>query len=271
MSREGFFTIISIGNELLTGRTLNTNSQWLCKRITDLGGSVHRIVCIGDHVQTIVETLREEMDRAPSVMVTTGGLGPTFDDMTLEAVARTLGVELQLHPDAEGMVRGRYQMIFEGKEFKMTAERLKMATIPKGARPLENPVGTAPGVLIETGAVAIVCLPGVPNEMMAIFERAVEPFIKSRVGVLRFAELNLEVFDVMESSLAPVIKETVSKIPQVYVKSHPRGSEQGQSRIVLNLSCRSAEGDEAKTLLHKSAAYLTDRITALGGRTNVAQ
>ena len=255
----------------MTGRTLNSNSQWLCKRITDLGGSVRRIVCIGDHLQTIVETLREEMDRAPSAIVTTGGLGPTFDDMTLEAVARTLGVELQLHPDAERMVRRRYQMIFEGKEFQMTAERLKMATIPKGARPLENPVGTAPGVLIETKATAIICLPGVPDEMKAIFEGSVEPFIKGYIGDLRFAELNLEVFDIMESTLAPVIREAVSKIPQVYVKSHPLGSEHGQPRIVLNLSCRSAEGDEAKALLHRSAAYLTDRVTALGGRARVAQ
>jgi len=143
--------IICIGNELLIGKILNTNAQWLARYITSLGGRVRRINTVEDDLDEASSALKDSLSRRPTFIITSGGLGPTFDDKTLEAVATALNKPLELDEEALSMVKEKYHQyeLSTSKRIELTPARLKMATLPKGAKPIKNPVGTAPAVIIK--------------------------------------------------------------------------------------------------------------------------
>src|SRR5512136_2428567 len=146
--------IICVGNELLIGKTLNTNASWMAKRSTSLGVMVKRITVVGDDVEEIGVVVAEALKRKPQFVVTTGGLGPTFDDKTLEGIAKALKKDVEINDEALKMVREKYEALAkEGRieKTELTPPRMKMARLPKGAKPLTNPVGTAPAVRVEIG------------------------------------------------------------------------------------------------------------------------
>ncbi|MCE4606372.1 MAG: nicotinamide mononucleotide deamidase-related protein [Desulfurococcales archaeon] len=213
--------IISIGNELLIGRIVNTNASWLAKKLVFLGFNVERITVVPDNKDDIVEELRRSFSRT-EVTVTTGGLGPTYDDMTTEAVASALNRKLVLDEKALGLV-GKF---YNSKNMKLTPERIKMAYVPEGAIVLENPVGAAPAYIVEANKKAIVVLPGVPDEMKAIFETSVEEYLREKYSPhVYIVEYYIIIRGVPESSLAPVINRLSREHGDVYLKSHPKGHE----------------------------------------------
>jgi nicotinamide-nucleotide amidase len=219
--------ILSIGNELLLGNTVNTNASWLATQITSLGGRVTRITTVPDKLQDISEALNEAIRRKPNFIITTGGIGPTFDDMTIKAVARALHLRLRLDRTATRMIREHYVRRFPGRKISLTRPRLKMAMIPSGGTAIQNPVGTAPAVHLRVRGTHVFCLPGVPKEAKAIFSRSLSEMIRAAAGHTVFAEKWLRVQGVMESSLAPVIDRVMSEWRGIYIKSHPRGMEAG--------------------------------------------
>ncbi len=262
------FEIITIGNELLIGRTLNTNAHWLAKRITELGGCVRRSTTIRDDLDEIAKALKDSLKRGASWVMTCGGLGPTFDDKTLEGVARFLDRELVLDGLAMKMVRERYDEMAESgvlKEVAMTPARLKMATIPSGSQILRNPIGTAPGVLIREASSTIVCLPGVPSEMEAIFDGSVAPLIKSVLGKVESREANLRISGMVESDLAPIIEEVIRDHPGVYVKSHPKSIIEGSSRIDVHISASAKAESEARILVQETVKQMKKQVVERGG------
>ncbi len=262
-----YVEILCVGNELLIGKTLNTNAQWLSKKITSLGLTVRRITVVGDNVEEISSALKEAIQRRPRFIITTGGLGPTFDDKTLAGVSQALKRELELNQEAMDMVKNTYQRyVAEGRmeRFEMTPPRVKMATLPKGAKPLPNPVGTAPGVLIEYEGVGIVVLPGVPQEMMAIFDESVEPLMRKVSGDLTFFEASLEVVGMPESEIAPIIDDVMRDNPYVYVKSHPQTSEK-VPRLELHLSTTSNDPALARQRIGRTIIQLSELIRKRGG------
>jgi molybdenum cofactor synthesis domain-containing protein len=144
--------IICVGNELLIGKTLNTNSQWLSRRVTNLGLTTRRVTVVGDDIQEISSAIEEAIQRSSSFILTTGGLGPTFDDKTLEGLAEALELKMKINQKALKMVKEKYlSYVQEGrmKALELTSHRVKMAKLPEGAIPLRNPVGTAPAVSID--------------------------------------------------------------------------------------------------------------------------
>jgi len=167
--------IVSIGNELLIGKTLNTNANWLAKRITSLGLNVNRITVIGDEVDGIAKALKEVLTRNPKYVITTGGLGPTFDNKTFEGIAKAFDSTLKVDKKAIEMIRDKYtkyaREMGRGK-FELTSARVKMAKIPECSEPLPNPIGTAPAIKICQCGLSVFALPGVPSEMKAIFEES---------------------------------------------------------------------------------------------------
>jgi len=170
--------IITIGNEILIGKTRDTNSSWLAKRITKFGHIVTRITTIPDDIDIIAATLKESLNRSPDVIITSGGLGPTWEDLTLKGIAKGLNRELKLDKMAYGMLKRRYDNIFKKGITKvggMTETREKMAYLPEDSYPLSNPVGAAPGVEIKEGTSIIICLPGVPAELKGIFKQHIIP------------------------------------------------------------------------------------------------
>ena len=263
------FEIITVGNELLDGTVVNTNAAWLAKRISELGFVVRRYTAVGDDIGEIASAIREAIKRGADWIVLSGGLGPTFDDKTLEAVAYALGRKLELNSEALDMVRRKYESYSRetGREIKLTRERVKMATLPEGARPLPNPAGTAPGVIVEAGEVTIVALPGVPREMKAIFEESIAPVLKSKGG-LKTARVVLKVAGVMESTAAPHIERVVREHRRVYVKSHPKGEER-KPVLEIHLISRSGSLKEAAEEAERAAEKLRKLLEEEGGRVEV--
>jgi len=273
LSATAHVELICIGNELLIGKTLNTNAHWLAKRITSLGLSVRRIIVVGDNVDEIASAVRESIQRSPAFIITTGGLGPTFDDKTLEGVAKAIGRDLEENKEALEMIKRKYeQYVAEGriKKFEMTEYRIKMARLPKGAKPLPNPVGTAPGVLIECEDVNLVMLPGVPQEMMVIFDESIAPLLRKIAGNKVFYEASLDIRGISESELAPLIDRVMNENPYVYIKSHPKISEKTH-HIELHLSTTSDNQDVARQRIERAVMQISELISERGGKIQPTQ
>ena len=260
--------IICIGNELLIGKTLNTNARWLAKRITALGLKTHRITIIGDSIEEISNALREAIQRNPRFIITTGGLGPTFDDKTLEGIAMALERKLAIRDQALKMIEEKYrQYVEEGRmeRAELTPHHIKMARLPEGAKPIFNPVGTAPAVIIKHDDTTVIALPGVPSEMKAIFDESVAPLLKEAAGEVTFFETSLDVTGMMEPAVAPLIDRVMHDNPYVYIKSHPKG-EETVSHLELHLSTTAEETDLAKKRVGKALIQLSELIQEEGGK-----
>jgi len=260
--------LICVGTELLIGKTLNTNANWLAKRITSLGGNLIRMTVIRDDIDEITSSLKDTMERKNDFIITIGGLGPTFDDKTLEGVAGALKRKMALNDAALEMVEAKYRSyVQEGRmeRFEMTSPRVKMATLPEGAKPLRNPVGTAPGVLMECEGKTIISLPGVPSEMKAIFEGSVLSMLKKAAGDLTFFETSIDATGVMESELAPAVDRVMHDNPYVYIKSHPKGAERIH-RIEFHLSTTADSSNVARNRVSNALAQLCEIIEKKGGK-----
>lgn len=260
--------IICIGNELLTGKTLNTNAHWMVKRATSLGIATRRITVIGDDVKEIAEVIREALQRKPRFIITTGGLGPTFDDKTLEGIAKALNRKLEVNTEALKMVKEKYEAYAKaGKigKIELTPPRMKMATIPEGSKPLLNPVGTAPGVMVNLEETTLIALPGVPSEMEAIFEGSVTPLLKKEGEGVAFYEKSIHVDNIMESTLAPLIDKIMHDNPHVYIKSHPKGEEK-RPHIEIHFSTTATDSKTAIDHLEKAIAQLSKLVQENGGK-----
>ena len=222
--------IISIGNELLIGHTLDTNSHWIAKQLTKLGWTLERVTQLRDSLDSIKSGVRGSLKRDPRVLITIGGLGPTHDDMTLAGISRALKKPLRLNKEALQLVKDHYRRL-ESKP-KLTKYRTKMATLPKGSVPMPNPVGTAPGVKTRESGTTIFSLPGVPSEMKAIFRSSLIPYMES-FHATRPREMEIKITGIIESALAPILDQARKIYPRLYFKSHPRGRETGIRPLIL--------------------------------------
>ena len=265
--------IICVGNELLIGKIANTNAQWLAKRITTTGLNVARITVASDDTTEISNVVKEALKRKPKIIITTGGLGPTFDDKTLEGIAKALNQPLKVDSEAVKMVEEKYhQYLKEGKieeKVELTPPRIKMATLPEKAQPLHNPIGTAPGVLMKHNDTTVIALPGVPSEMEAIFDESVQPMLKKMAGKAVFYETSLGVDGIMESDLAPLIDKTMHDNPYIYIKSHPGHRGEGKPHLELHLSTTAQSSETARNRITKALLQITDLAQARGGKTTL--
>jgi len=260
--------IVCVGNELLIGKTLNTNAHWLARRATSLGMIVKRITVVGDDVDEIASITREALQRKPHFIITTGGLGPTFDDKTLHGVAKALCRKLKVNKKALKMVTEKYEAyVKEGKmeKFELTPPRVKMAKLPEGAEPLPNPVGTAPGIITNVGETSLIALPGVPKEMEAIFEESVAFLLKKEAGDVAFFETSIYADNIMESTLAPLIDQAMHDNPYVYIKSHPKGEEK-KPHMEIHFSTTAKDHKTAKESLEKAVVQLSELMQKNGGK-----
>jgi nicotinamide-nucleotide amidase len=258
--------ILCIGNELLSGMTLNTNAHWLCGEITNVGGVVRRVTVVRDEISEISSATRESLARNPDILITTGGLGATYDDMTLEGVAVVLGKKVVQDSRAVKMLKKSYAM--RKLHYELTESRLKMATIPEGSTPIQNPVGSAPAIMEQAGVTVIFCLPGVPSEMKTIFEEHILPLIKKGVGKFVAEEINYNIRGLSEAMIAPVLIEIVKSHPKntIYLKTHPRGYYKKKTpQIRIQLVSRGDDEKEVKKRLVEMAKVIEKEIVKLGG------
>jgi competence/damage-inducible protein CinA-like protein len=191
--------IIGVGTELLLGQIVNTNAAWIGQRLADVGWDCLRHTVVGDNERRIAETIREALDRADAVILT-GGLGPTQDDVTREALAAVAGVSLQRQPELEQWLRERFARM--GVQ-RMAEMNLRQADVPEGAQVIDNPRGTAPGLIVELHGKPTYAVPGVPREMEGMLERVVLPDLAARAGEGRaIVSRTLRTAGVGESRLA---------------------------------------------------------------------
>ena len=258
--------IVAAGNEVLLGDVLDSNSHLLCRQVTALGGAVTRVVLVRDDLEAIAAEVRGVLQRAPALVFTVGGLGPTADDMTLEGLALGLGVELELHPDAERLVRAAYAGFAAAGLVpfaEMNEARLKMAHLPQGAAPVPNPVGGAPGVVTERGSTTFVSLPGVPEELAAIVEHSLSQVFDRIFGVAHYEERTLVVDLQDESAIADILGAVERAHPEVYVKS--RAKVMGPAvTLRITLSARGDDPARVDALLQPPAEELLAKIAAAG-------
>ncbi|PWH20099.1 MAG: competence/damage-inducible protein A [Anaerolineae bacterium] len=168
--------ILTIGTEILLGEITDTNAAYLARKLREIGLDVYRKTTVGDNPQRIAAFIREAFTRC-QVIIATGGLGPTVDDPTREAVALAFNVELQYHPTLWEPIQERFRRYGRTP----TENNRRQAYLPQGATPIENPVGTAPAFLMDREGKIIICLPGVPREMEFLMENHVVPYLRNRL------------------------------------------------------------------------------------------
>jgi competence/damage-inducible protein CinA-like protein len=165
--------IITIGTEILLGEIVDTNARYLARAFRDAGIDLYRKTSVGDNARRISQAIQQSLERC-DIVLTTGGLGPTVDDPTREAVALALGVELEYCSDLWEQIQARFQRF--GRQ--PTENNRRQAYIPHGALAIENPVGTAPVFIVELEHKVIISLPGVPREMEYLMEESIIPYLR---------------------------------------------------------------------------------------------
>jgi molybdenum cofactor synthesis domain-containing protein len=260
--------IISIGNELLIGKIQNTNAYWLSQQITALGANVQRETTIPDIIPEIAQTIREAAARKPQFIITTGGLGPTFDDKTLQGLAKAMNHDVVVNPQAFEMVKEKCVEYAKKRnmpaEVEMTPPRVKMAMLPQNTEPIANPIGSAPAARAEIGETVLFTLPGVPVEMEAIFTQTIAPLIRKAVGLSVFCQKSIFAEGIFESRLAPLIDRVMQDNAGVYVKSHPVRSD-GKPGTELHLTMTACKEQHPDSALQRAANQLSKLIVENGG------
>ena len=191
--------ILSVGTELLMGQIANTDAQYISRRLSELGVTLYRHTTVGDNPARVKQALSEALSRSDMV-ITTGGLGPTEDDLTKEMVGEFFGLPMEL--DEKSLEAVRTRMCRLGRE--MTENNNKQAYFPRGAIIMPNACGTAPGCIVEHDGKAVAVLPGPPREMKDMFERQLAPWLRKRSGA-HIESRFLRIFGVGESKTEMVL------------------------------------------------------------------
>jgi competence/damage-inducible protein CinA-like protein len=240
--------IIAIGSEMLTPFRLDTNSLWLTERLNAMGVEVKLKTVVGDDEARLEETVRDAMKRS-EIVIATGGLGPTEDDITRKIFARVLKRQLILDDAILEKLRAR----FARRNMPMPEINARQALVIHGAQPLENNNGTAPGMLITEGKCTVVLLPGPPREMKPIFDALVAPVLKQRAGDMLIVRRTLSIFGLGESAVdelaAPIYTKYQNPSTTILFKD---------GQIELHLTAQARGASEAMKLLDELAGRLDE-------------
>ena len=226
--------IVAIGSELLLGQIVDTNSAWMAQRLAEIGVNLFYKTIVGDNAGRMRQIISRALDRS-DVVITSGGIGPTEDDLTREVVADVTGRELVLDAELLQQIEDR----FRKRGFIMTKNNEKQAYIPAGAIPVENPNGTAPSFIVEDPRGVILSLPGVPFEMKWLFENRVIPYLRQKFDLREMIVSRvLKIAEIGESSVDDRIGHLIrhSTNPTVGVLAHP-----GQVDVRISVKADSVE------------------------------
>lgn len=248
--------IIAIGTELTTGAKLDTNSQWLSLELSAVGIPVHFHTTIADDLEANIGALRTAVSRADIVLIT-GGLGPTLDDLTREALAALTGAKLVLHQPSLDVIRG----MFARRNRDMPERNVVQAMFPEGSEPIPNDRGTAPGIYLEVpregrSPCRIAAMPGVPSEMRVMFQNAVLPRIdnpRARGRVIRHARVNC--FGLGESAAEEMLGDVTARgrDPEVGITVH-------EATITLRIVAEAPTAEEAQRKIAATRRVIAERM-----------
>jgi nicotinamide-nucleotide amidase len=242
--------IVGVGTELLLGQIANTNAQWISERLAEIGVDILFHDVVGDNHARIVEVLRLAVGRSDAVIVT-GGLGPTQDDITREAVAEVAGARLRRRPEIEEWLRRRFERM--GRD--MPASNLRQADVPDGAEVIENERGSAPGLVVRAGDATVFALPGVPAEMRQMMRAGVIPRLAARAGPAGIASRQLRCIGIAESKVAELLDDVFHGSTNPTVAYLAGGGE-----VRVRLTAKAASLGEAEDLIRPVAEEVTRRL-----------
>lgn len=252
-----------MGTELLLGQVIDTNSAWIGEQLAAVGVDSHLHVQVGDNHARLVEALRSLLASTDAVIVC-GGLGPTPDDLTREAIAQVMGVPLRRSEELVDEIRE----LFASRGRSMPASNLRQADVPEGARPISNRLGTAPGLVCPLGRKVVYAVPGVPYEMRAMVEQAVLPDLLARVGERStIVSRTLKTWGVAESALAERIAPRVDAQTNPTIAFLARGIE----GLCVRITAKAASEAEAAAMIEAEErelrAELGDLVFGVDGQT----
>ena len=247
--------IIAVGSELLLGQIVDTNSAFIAKRLAENGIEMVRTQTVGDDLKRMEETIRDSMGRS-NIIITTGGIGPTEDDLTRDAVANVTKRPLTFQP----RLMEQIEAIIQRRGFRVSENNRKQAYIPEGAIPIENPKGTAPGFIVEGPTWVTLTIPGVPSEMEYLMENAVIPYLRKRFQlekqVIRYkvlracglgeSALGLQIQDLMKEGRNPAVG-TLASVGDIRVR----------------ITAKAEDSKEADQLISETEQEIRDRLGIL--------
>ncbi len=241
---------ISIGTELLLGQITDTNAVWIAERLSEVGVDLYFRTTVGDNVGRIVDAITHALTRA-DVIITTGGLGPTVDDMTREAVAKATNRDLVLDEKLLTQIRER----FSKWGSPMSENNVRQAYVPRDSTPIENPVGTAPVFIVETNSKYVISLPGVPREMKYLMETRILPWLREKTGGEQIIlSKTLRTCAIGESLVDSKIADLeTSANPTVGLLAHP-----GQTDVRVTAKAKTRA--EAEVLIKEMEAQVRERL-----------
>jgi nicotinamide-nucleotide amidase len=197
--------LVSVGTELLLGEITDTNSAYLARSLQETGIDLYWMSTVGDNMVRLLDVLNRAWSRS-DLIICTGGVGPTDDDMTREGIANLFGEEMVVQPELEAQLRS----FFRRRGYEMPSRNIKQATLIKSAKGLANPIGTAPGWWAERDGRIVICMPGVPTEMYRMWENEALPELRRRQGVSALLTKTLKVVGVGESAAEDMIRHLIS-------------------------------------------------------------
>lgn len=237
--------IISIGNEIMLGHIANTNAQFISNKLTEIGIKTTRQIAIPDNEKVIISTIQEAISYS-SIVITSGGLGPTADDLTLECIGKALNKKLILDKAVALAIKSH----FKKRKLKMPKNNLRQAFIPEGAKPIINRFGTAPGLIMPLGYPhlpknkTIVALPGVPFELYPMFEKSVLPYLKSHFATNRIIKSRIiKITGLPESRVNEAIEDILKLSGNIEMGIYPHPGEISVKITALAANNKSASSD----------------------------
>ncbi len=243
--------IVAVGTELLLGQIANTNARWMSEQLAAIGVDVVHHQVVGDNVSRIVAALREATSRSDVVLVT-GGLGPTGDDLTRDAIAEAMGVPMVRRPELEDMLRAKFAGFSSAP---MPGSNLRQADVPEGARYLLPERGTAPGLVAEIDGTTVYAMAGVPGEMQEMMERVVLPELAARTGGEVIASRVLRIAGKGESAVAEILEDLFEGLANPTVAYLASMGE-----VKVRLTAKAGSREDADALLAPVAAEIRARL-----------
>ena len=241
--------LISVGTELLLGNIVNTNAAYLAEQCAMLGLSCFYQTVVGDNEERLTETLKTALERS-DVILLSGGLGPTQDDLTKETAAEVLGRKLYMDESS----KKRLQEFFARRKMEITENNWKQAMVPEGAIVLANENGTAPGIIMEEGGKRLILLPGPPGELIPMFESAVFPYLaKAQPGVIYSQTVKL--CGIGESKAETMAADLIAKQKNPTIAPYAKVGE-----VHLRITAKASVEKEAKKLIKPVVKELKNRF-----------
>lgn len=241
--------IISVGTEILLGNIVNTNAAYLSEKCAGLGLSCYYQDVVGDNEERLFETIKLALSRA-DILLLSGGLGPTQDDLTKEVAAKVLGKELYLHEETKEAIR----KFFEERGIEITENNWKQAMVPEGCIVMDNPNGTAPGIIMAQDNKHVILMPGPPNEMIPMFETSVMPYLSGLQSCVIYSQ-TVKICGVGESKAESMVADLIKAQTNPTIATYAKTGE-----VHLRVTARAADEKEARKMVKPMIKDLKGRF-----------